>query len=162
MYRYKMLSILIAYLCLLTLSCADSPNNTGTKQKPVVVKKQPLKICLYRYHNFSISKAMYLKEELQRVYPTIELMPEPIQLPKQYYYAPCNRYSGRGLLRDLSQYKQSTVVLGLTNEVIYEPNENHPKTSIASWLMQNAETSSLKLRRSVFSAKPFLTGRAGS
>lgn len=120
-----MLSILIAYLCLLTLSCADSPNNTGTKQKPVVVKKQPLKICLYRYHNFSISKAMYLKEELQRVYPAIELMPEPIQLPKQYYYAPRNRYSGRGLLRDLSQYKQSTVVLGLTNEVIYEPNENH-------------------------------------
>ena len=85
MYRYKMLSILIACLCLLTLSCADSPKSAATKQMPVVVKKQPLKICLYRYHNFSISKAMYLKEELQRVYPAIELMPEPIQLPKQYY-----------------------------------------------------------------------------
>lgn len=130
MYRCKILSILIACLCLLTISCADSPKSAGTKQKPVVVKKQPLKICLYRYHNFSISKAMYLKEKLQRVYPTIELMPEPIQLPKQYYYAPRNRYSGRGLLRDLSQYKQSTVVLGLTNEVIYEPNEKSPTFGI--------------------------------
>ena len=88
MYRYKMLSILIACLCLLTLSCADSSKSAATKQMPVVVKKQPLKICLYRYHNFSISKAMYLKEELQRVYPAIELMPNPIQLPKQYYICP--------------------------------------------------------------------------
>lgn len=98
-----MLSILIACLCLLTLSCADSPKSADSKQKPVVVKKQPLTICFYRYHNFSISNAMYLKEGLQRVYPAIELMPAPIQLPKQYYYAPRDRYSGRGLLRDLSQ-----------------------------------------------------------
>ena len=53
MYRYKMLSILIACLCFLTLSCADSPKSAATKQMPVVVKKQPLKICLYHYHNFS-------------------------------------------------------------------------------------------------------------
>lgn len=38
MYRYKILSILIACLCLLTLSCADSPKSTDSKQKPVVVK----------------------------------------------------------------------------------------------------------------------------
>ena len=33
-----MLSILIACLCLLTLSCEDSPKSAATKQRPVVVK----------------------------------------------------------------------------------------------------------------------------
>jgi len=130
MFRNKMLSMLIACLCFLALSCADSPKSADTKQRIAAVKQQPLKIRFYRYHNFSLIKAQYLKEELRTVYPAIELMPDPIQLPKQYYYAPRDRYSGRGLLRDISQYKQGVVVLGLTNEVIYESNEKSPTFGI--------------------------------
>lgn len=87
-------------------------------------------IRIYRYNDFSVSKAQFLKQELQRVCPFVELSDNPIKLPEKYYYAPRDRYSGRGLLKDLSQYKRGTVVLGLTNEVIYEPNEKSPTFGI--------------------------------
>ena len=87
-------------------------------------------IQIYRYNDFSITRAQFLKQELQRVYPSVELSDNPIKLPEKYYYAPRDRYSGRGLLKDLSQNKHGTVVLGLTNEVIYEPNEKSPTFGI--------------------------------
>ena len=131
MFRNKMLSMLIACLCFLALSCADSPKDAGTKQPVLAVReKSPLPICIYRYNNFSISKTKYLKKKLQSVYPSVKMIPDPIRLPTKYYYAPRDRYSGRGLLRNLDQYKQEMVVLGLTNEVIYEPNEKSPTFGI--------------------------------
>ena len=131
MCRYKITSYLIACLCLFSLSCADNSKDAGTKQQILDVReKSPLPICIYRYNNFSISKTQYLKKKLQSVYPSVKMIPDPIQLPTKYYYAPRDRYSGRGLLRDLDQYKQETVVLGLTNEVIYEPNEKSPTFGI--------------------------------
>lgn len=131
MCRYKITSYLIVCLCLFTLSCADSPKGVETKKQVHTDRKSPLlTICIYRYHDFSLSKAQYLKKELQSVYPAVKLIPAPIQLPTKYYYAPRDRYSGRGLLRDLDQYKQETVILGLTNEVIYEPNEKSPTFGI--------------------------------
>lgn len=127
----KVTYIFFVYMSLLALSCGDGhKGNSLTEQVSVEKKERLMPIQIYRYNDFSISKAQFLKQELQRVYPSVELSDNPIKLPEKYYYAPRDRYSGRGLLKDLSQYKRGTVVLGLTNEVIYEPNEKSPTFGI--------------------------------
>lgn len=127
----KVAYFLTVCMSLLALSCVDDHNvDSRTKQVTVEKKEQLMPIQIYRYNDFSITKAQFLKQELQRVYPSVELSDNPIKLPEKYYYAPRDRYSGRGLLKDLSQYKRGTVVLGLTNEVIYEPNEKSPTFGI--------------------------------
>ena len=127
----KIAYFLIICMSLLALSFGDGHKvDSRTEQVTVEKKEQLMPIQIYRYNDFSVSKAQFLKQELQRVYPSVELSNNPINLPEKYYYAPRDRYSGRGLLKDLSQYKRGTVVLGLTNEVIYEPNEKSPTFGI--------------------------------
>ena len=127
----KVACFLTVYMSLLALSCGDGHKvDSRTEQVTVEKKEQLMPIQIYRYNDFSVSKAQFLKQELQRVYPSVELSNNPINLPEKYYYAPRDRYSGRGLLKDLRQYKRGTVVLGLTNEVIYEPNEKSPTFGI--------------------------------
>ena len=127
----KIAYFLTVCMSLLALSCGDGHKvDSRTEQVTVEKKEQLMPIQIYRYNDFSITKAQFLKQELQRVYPSVELSNNPIKLPEKYYYAPRDRYSGRGLLKDLSQYKRGTVVLGLTNEVIYEPNEKSPTFGI--------------------------------
>ena len=116
--------ICIVLLCL--ISCNNE--NTGEKEKnskverPIQVSKSILPIHIYRYETFSRSKAEHLRAELQKVYPSVVLQDSSIELPQKYYFKPRNRYSGNGLLRDLSVYKKNKVVLGLTNHVIYQAN----------------------------------------
>ena len=120
----KVACLLTICMSLLALSCVDDHKvDSRTMQVTEEKNEQLMPIRIYRYNDFSITKAQFLKQELQRVYPSVELSDNPIKLPEKYYYAPRDRYSGRGLLKDLSQNKHGTVVLGLTNEVIYEPNE---------------------------------------
>lgn len=127
----KVTYIFFVYMSLLALSCGDGHRgNSLTEQVSVEKKERLMPIQIYRYNDFSITKAQFLKQELQRVYPSVELSDNPIKLPEKYYYAPRDRYSGRGLLKDLSQNKHGTVVLGLTNEVIYELNEKSPTFGI--------------------------------
>ena len=127
----KVTYIFFVYMSLLALSCGDGHKGNSLNEQVSVEKKERLMpIQIYRYNDFSITKAQFLKQELQRVYPSVELSDNPIKLPEKYYYAPRDRYSGRGLLKDLSQNKHGTVVLGLTNEVIYEPNEKSPTFGI--------------------------------
>jgi len=127
----KVTYIFFVYMSLLALSCGDGhKGNSLTEQVSVEKKERLMPIQIYRYNDFSITKAQFLKQELQRVYPSVELSDNPIKLPEKYYYAPRDRYSGRGLLKDLSQNKHGTVVLGVTNEVIYEPNEKSPTFGI--------------------------------
>lgn len=127
----KVTYILFVFMSLLTLSCDDGHRENSQTVQVAVEKKKPwMPIHIYRYKDFSASKAQLLKQELQRVYPSVELSEKSVKLPEKYYYAPRDRYSGRGLLKDLSQYKRGTVVLGLTDEVIYEPNEKSPTFGI--------------------------------
>ena len=127
----KVACFLTICMSLLALSCGDGHKvDSRTDQVTVEKKEQLMPIQIYRYNDFSVSKAQFLKQELQRVYPSVELSNNPIKLPEKYYYVPRDRYSGRGLLKDFSQYKRGTVVLGLTNEVIYEPNEKSPTFGI--------------------------------
>ena len=128
------ISVIMSVSCLLYLSCGGNSGNM--KEGKQIVKKQKMaengvmSIHIYLYDDFPASKADYLKRELMKVYPSVILETAPIKLPRNYYYAPRNRYNGRGLLRDLDQYRHETVVLGLTNEVIYEPNEKSPTFGI--------------------------------
>ena len=127
----KVACLLTICMSLLALSCVDDHKvDSRTMQVTEEKNEQLMPIRIYRYNDFSITKAQFLKQELQRVYPSVELSDNPIKLPEKYYYAPRDRYSGRGLLKDLSQNKHGTVVLGLTNEVIYEPNEKSPTFGI--------------------------------
>ena len=127
----KVAYFLTVCMNLLVLSCGDGHKvDSRTEQVTKEKKEQLMSIQIYRYNDFSVSKAQFLKHELQRVYPSVELSNNPIKLSEKYYYAPRDRYSGKGLLKDLSQYKRGTVVLGLTNEVIYEPNEKSPTFGI--------------------------------
>ena len=127
----KVKYILFVCMSLLALSCGYSHKGNSRTEQVMVEKKKPLiPILIYRYNDFSVSKAQLLKHELQRVYPSVELSDKSVNLPEKYYYAPRDRYSGRGLLKDLSQFKQGAVVLGLTDEVIYEPNEKSPTFGI--------------------------------
>ena len=127
----KVAYLLTICMSLLALSCVDDHKvDSRTMQVTEEKNEQLMSIRIYRYNDFSITKAQFLKQELQRVYPSVELSDNPIKLPEKYYYAPRDRYSGRGLLKNLSQNKHGTVVLGLTNEVIYEPNEKSPTFGI--------------------------------
>ena len=113
----KVACLLTICMSLLALSCVDDHKvDSRTMQVTEEKNEQLMPIRIYRYNDFSITKAQFLKQELQRVYPSVELSNKPIKLPEKYYYAPRDRYSGRGLLKDLSQYKRGPVVLGLTNE----------------------------------------------
>ena len=127
----KVACLLTICMSLLALSCVDDHKvDSRTMQVTEEKNERLMPIQIYRYKDFSVSKAQFLKQELQRVYPSVQLSDNPIKLPEKYYYAPRDRYSGRGLLKDLSQYKRGTIVFGLTNEVIYEPNEKSPTFGI--------------------------------
>ena len=124
--------ICIVLLCL--ISCNNE--NTGEKEKnskverSIQVSKSILPIHIYRYETLSRTKAEYLRVELQKVYPSVVLQDSSIELPQKYYFKPRNRYSGNGLVRDLSVYKKNKVVLGLTNHAIYQANELSPTYGI--------------------------------
>jgi len=126
-----------AIICIFLL-CLTSCNNEKTKEKEgnSKVERQDqvtntiLPIHIYRYGTFSETQAEYLRAELRKFYPSVVLQDSSIELPQKFYFKPRNRYSGNGLLRDLSVYKKNKVVLGLTNQVIYQANELSPTYGI--------------------------------
>ena len=70
-------------------------------------------------------------DALKEVYPSVSLQKESsLVLPKEYYNKERNRYSGTGLLKDLTKLRKGNVVLGLMNEVIYKANELSPTYGI--------------------------------
>lgn len=83
-------------------------------------------IYIYRYDNFSEAKAEQLKNELQKVYPSVILVKTSIPLPKACYYKPRDRYKGTGLLDDLMKFRNGGYALGLTRKIIYDKNEISP------------------------------------
>lgn len=83
-------------------------------------------IYIYRYDDFSEAKAEHLKNELQKVYPSVILVKTSIPLPKECYYKPRDRYKGTGLLDDLMKFRHGGYALGLTRKIIYDKNEISP------------------------------------
>ena len=87
-------------------------------------------ISLYLYDDFPAQKAQMLADALKDVYPSVSIQKESLVLPKEYYNKERNRYSGTGLLKDLTRLRKRNVVLGLTDEVIFKANELSPTYGI--------------------------------
>ena len=122
---------LMAVACLLLSVCGKGTKGleqaeAKTKTAVAEAAKTPQTIDIYCYDDFPVDKAQFLRHELQKVYPSVVIVDRRLPLPKEHYYAPRQRYSGVGLLKDLKKYTKDKVVLGLTDEVIYQSNELSP------------------------------------
>ena len=93
-------------------------------------KLKPLSIYMYRYDDFPMAKSKSLCLELEKVYPSVILVKTALPLPCKEYYKKGNRYRAAGLLDDLERFKNGGFALGMTDEIIYHPNEKSPTWGI--------------------------------
>lgn len=124
--------ILLTFTMLMACQGGNS-NPPSSKAVPKENAKQTetvRDITLYLYHDFPKHKAKMLSDILEKVYPSVSIQKEPLALPKEHYNKERNRYSGTGLLKDLSKLRKGNVVLGLTDEVIFKANEISPTYGI--------------------------------
>lgn len=124
--------ILLTFTMLMACQGGNS-NPPSSKAVPKETAKQTetvRDITLYLYHDFPKHKAKMLADILEKVYPSVSIQKEPLALPKEHYNKERNRYSGTGLLKDLSKLRKGNVVLGLTDEVIFKANEISPTYGI--------------------------------
>lgn len=124
---------LILLTCAMLMACQGGKGDTPSKD---TVSKETVKqtailrdISLYLYDDFSAQKAQMLADALKEVYPSVSIQKESLVLPKEHYNKERNRYSGTGLLKDLTRFRKGNVV-GLTDEVIFKPNELSPTYGI--------------------------------
>lgn len=125
---------LILLTCAMLMACQGGKVDTPSKD---TVSKETVKqtaivrdISLYLYDDFPAQKAQMLADALKDVYPSVSIQKESLVLPKEYYNKERNRYSGTGLLKDLTRLRKRNVVLGLTDEVIFKANELSPTYGI--------------------------------
>lgn len=125
---------LILLTCAMLMACQGGKGNTPSKDtvsKGTVKQTAILRdISLYLYDDCSAQKAQMLADALKEVYPSVSIQKESLVLPKEHYNKERNRYSGTGLLKDLTRLRKGNVVLGLTDEVIFKPNELSPTYGI--------------------------------
>ena len=134
--RYLKIILAIAVLGVL-IACGGNekqPQKTARKPKTdssaAKVEQNLPCIHIYRYGAFPEAKAKQLKVELEKVYPLVSLADEALELPKECYYKPRDRYRGTGLLDDLKKLRFGGYAIGLTNKVIYDQNEISPTFGI--------------------------------
>lgn len=118
---------LMCLLCLFFFSCANNSikEKTDEDSKKVDVPKRTIQkpcVKIYCYGNVSNAKSELLASELKKYYPKVELARQHVGLPEEYYHQGRNRYNGSGMLKDLRRLKKDAVVLGVTDEVIYQTN----------------------------------------
>ena len=129
--KQKYLQGAMITLALLIISaCGSKDQNKQTKdlvkeQTRKIVNKQavPKTISIYRYGGFSLSTAQRLKEQLKSYFPVVILKESTLALPTKYYNKERNRYLGTGLFEELSKHRNGNAVIGLTDYVIFKPNE---------------------------------------
>ena len=120
-------------LCMVLPACGggkeakSEDNQTEPKEKVSQPQKaeaqKPLCIYVYRYDDFPEALAQTLCRELEKVYPSVVLVKTPLPLPRQAYLKERNRYRAASLLDDLDKFKNGGFALGMTDEIIYHPNE---------------------------------------
>lgn len=128
---YKSLILLV---CAMLMACqggkGNAPSKEGEPKKTVKKKATVREISLYLYDDFPAKKAQMLADALKETYPSVSIQKEPLVLPKEHYNRERKRYSGTGLLKDLSKLRKGNVVLGLTDEIIFKANELSPTYGI--------------------------------
>lgn len=126
------------FMCLLLMDiipCSNKASEVKETERAENVTKQKQKVqipCIkiFCYGNLSDDKPKLLARELKKYYPRVELVSQHLDLPQEYYHQGRNRYSGSGLLKDLSRLRKGCIVLGITDEVIYKANEISPTYGI--------------------------------
>ncbi len=125
---------LILLACTMLIACQGGKGNAPSKEaepKEIVKQKSTVReISLYLYDDFPAKKAQMLADALKEAYPFVSIQKESLVLPKEYYNKERNRYSGTGLLKDLTRLRKGNVVQGLTDEVIFKANELSPTYGI--------------------------------
>ena len=128
---YKSLILLVGAML---MACQGGKGNAPSKEaEPKETVKQTGKvrnISLYLYDDFPVQKAQMLADALKEAYPSVSIQKESLVLPKEHYNRERKRYSGTGLLQDLSKLRKGNVVLGLTDEIIFKANELSPTYGI--------------------------------
>lgn len=118
-------------LCLvLFLACNSKEQNTQTENpvkkeiKKVVNKVTvPQTISIYRYGGFPVRQAQRLENQLKFYFPVVILKEQVLNLPTEHYNKERNRYRGTGLFEELGKHRNGDAVIGLTDYVIFKPNE---------------------------------------
>lgn len=125
---------MILLVCAMLMACqgdkGNAPSKEGEPKKTVKKKATVREISLYLYDDFPAKKAQMLADALKETYPSVSIQKEPLVLPKEHYNRERKRYSGTGLLKDLSKLHKGNVVLGLTDEIIFKANELSPTYGI--------------------------------
>ena len=125
---------MILLVCAMLMACqgdkGNAPSKEGEPKKTVIKKATVREISLYLYDDFPAKKAQMLADALKETYPSVSIQKEPLVLPKEHYNRERKRYSGTGLLKDLSKLHKGTVVMGLTDEIIFKANELSPTYGI--------------------------------
>lgn len=118
----------ISFLFVLAACGSDGQGNQSKAPKKVVKKvvkelTVPGTISIYRCSDFPVSKAQRLEKKLKSYFPEVVLKEQVLSLPAKHYNKERNRYLGTGLFEELSKHRNKDAVIGLTNYIIFKPNE---------------------------------------
>lgn len=107
-------------------------NSTTKKEVKKVVKEKPVPqtISIYRYGDFPINKAKKVEAGLKNYFPDVVLQEQVLTLPAEHYHKGRNRYLGSGLFEELRNHRNGDAVIGLTDYVIFKPNDLSPTYGI--------------------------------
>lgn len=125
----KILSVLFMIAAIMGCNSSEQKNakfeDTPKKEVKKVVKAKPVPktISIYRFGNFSNSTAQELALMLKGYFPNVVLKEKALTLPSEHYNKERNRYLGSGLFEELQKHQNGEAVIGLTDYVIFKPNE---------------------------------------
>ena len=135
--KSKWNTILALLLMVLLVACHSDEHqketiNTAKKEVKNFVKTLPVPktIRSYRYGSFPEGKARRLEMQLKRYFPHVILKEQSLTLPTKHYNKERNRYRGTGLFEELSKHRNGDAVIGLTDYVIFKPNDISPTYGI--------------------------------
>lgn len=134
---------LVCFLLVLVINgvAATSCNNQGTQDSDKVAvtqnkksvakgKKVPSCVKVYRFGDFSPKMAEALVKELKKTFPEVILVEETLPLRQENYLKERNRYRAAGFFEDLKIRRNGDAAIGLTDRIIYHPNEISPTYGI--------------------------------
>jgi archaemetzincin len=114
---FRLKNFLIYTLLLYILSCSEQKEKTVQDNEVVTILVQPFK-------DMNSGDVEFLVKEIKKVYPKVRAL-EPIDLPKNSYYKPRNRYRADSIISFLSKNtEQNFVTIGLTTKDISAPKGN--------------------------------------
>ena len=128
--KQKYLQGAMITLGLLIFAACGSKEQRQTKdvvreqtKKNVTKHEVPKTISIYRYGDFPINTAQKLEKQLRAYFPVVVLKDPTLTLPAKHYNKERNRYRGTGLFEELGKRRNGDAVIGLTDYVIFKPNE---------------------------------------